>query len=69
MALTIFLFKVSNLEISNTRSDLTNENQDPSAQLITDDNTTLLTVKVVFRGIYFQVYSSKQEKQKSVNLE
>lgn len=58
MALTLFLFKVSNLNISKSKSEniIEDENQSVSeistVQLVTDENTTLLSAKVIFRGIY-----------------
>ncbi|CAF3351971.1 unnamed protein product [Rotaria sp. Silwood1] len=52
MALTVFLFKVVNLEIGNNKIDLLNENQEQATPLITDDNLTLLCAKVIFRGIH-----------------
>jgi hypothetical protein len=57
MALTLFLFKVSNLNISKSKSEVIVENEDQSTtdttQFITDENTILLSAKVIFRGIYF----------------
>ncbi|UJR23948.1 hypothetical protein I4U23_026916 [Adineta vaga] len=57
MALTVFLFKVSHLNLSKTLSQ-TNVDQDnnstidePTVRLIVDENTTLLSAKTHFRGI------------------
>ncbi len=54
MALTLFLFKVSNLNISKSKSEVIVENEDQSTtdttQFITDENTILLSAKVIFRG-------------------
>ncbi|CAF2727460.1 unnamed protein product [Rotaria sp. Silwood2] len=52
MALTVFLFKVANLEIGNAKPDVLDENQEQSTPLIIDDNLTLLCAKVIFRGIH-----------------
>jgi hypothetical protein len=59
MALTLFLFKVSNLNIPKSKSDIIFDNggEDeltddiPVTQLIVDENTALLSAKVSFRGI------------------
>ncbi|CAF2056570.1 unnamed protein product [Rotaria magnacalcarata] len=51
MALIIFLFKVADLEIGNTISDVFDESQEQTTQLIVDDSTILLCTKVIFRGI------------------
>lgn len=58
MALTLFLFKVSNLNISKSRVDVIDEDEDQlttettTAQVVNDENLTLLSAKVTFRGIY-----------------
>lgn len=58
MALTVFLFKVLNLDISRTtRLDPPGDNEEsidssmPTTQFIPDENTIFLTAKVIFRGI------------------
>jgi hypothetical protein len=48
MSLTVFLFKVANLEITKTKSDLFADNE----QTINDEHMFLSCVKVTFRGIY-----------------
>jgi hypothetical protein len=60
MALALFLFKVSNLNIPKSKSEIIVDNEDqltsniPVAELLVDENTTLLCAKVSFRGIdYF----------------
>lgn len=58
MALTLFLFKVSNLNISKSKVDINDEDDDQmtaettSTQMVNDENITLLSAKVTFRGIY-----------------
>ena len=58
MALTLFLFKVSNLNISKSKMDVIDEDEDQmtaettTAQVVNDENITLLSAKVTFRGIY-----------------
>ncbi|CAF4394341.1 unnamed protein product [Rotaria sp. Silwood2] len=57
MALTLFLFKVSNIDNSNSKLDANGENDDqsivdmPTTQFISDENATFLSAKVIFRGI------------------
>ena len=57
MALTVFLFKVSHLNLSKNSSQVslnTNDSESvmdaPTVRLIVDDNTTLLSAKTIFRG-------------------
>lgn len=59
MALTLFLFKVSNLQLSKPKSKpdlLDDEDQSlydiPLPESSLDENITLLSAKVTFRGIY-----------------
>ena len=58
MALTLFLFKVANLDILKSKHEAILENEEqltpetPTVQFVTDENTTLLTTKVTFRGSY-----------------
>ncbi len=56
MALTLFLFKVSNLgrpTKANLEVENGSEEQLPqTTQFITDENAPLLSCKVTFRGIY-----------------
>jgi hypothetical protein len=55
MALTLLLFKVSNLNISKSKSEIIDENEDQATsetQFVVDENTILLSAKVTFRGIY-----------------
>lgn len=58
MALTLFLIKVSQLNITSTKVDDKGENDDESATnapktvFIDEENLTLLTAKVIFRGNY-----------------
>ena len=58
MALTLFIFKVSNLELSKSKSE-SNSNISNSTEAlletakpinIVNENTTFLTAKVTFRG-------------------
>ncbi|CAF4756960.1 unnamed protein product, partial [Rotaria sp. Silwood2] len=55
MALTLFLFKVSNIDNSNSKLDGNGENDDqstvdmPTTQFISDENATFLSAKVIFR--------------------
>ncbi|CAF1235979.1 unnamed protein product [Adineta ricciae] len=58
MALTVFLFKVSHLNLSKNSSQIslnTNDSESvmdaPTVRLIVDENTTLLSAKTTFRGI------------------
>lgn len=70
MALTLFLFKVSNLNISKSKVDINDEDDDQmtaettSTQMVNDENITLLSAKVTFRGIY----SLKKKNNHSVLL-
>jgi hypothetical protein len=61
MALTLFLFNVSNLELEKAKPEVVTtgggddqsiSSEVPATPLISDKNTILLTAKVVFRGIY-----------------
>ncbi|CAF3717062.1 unnamed protein product [Rotaria sordida] len=53
MALTVFLFKVNNLEIGNAKRDVLDEDQEEnSTPLMIDNNLMLLCAKVTFRGIH-----------------
>jgi hypothetical protein len=54
MALTLFLFKVSNLNISKSKTEDDDQlvSETPTVQFVTDENTILLSAKVTFRGIY-----------------
>ncbi|CAF3996599.1 unnamed protein product [Rotaria sp. Silwood2] len=58
MALILFLFKVSNIDISNSKLEIIGKNDDqstsdiPTTQFINDENMTLVSAKVIFRGIY-----------------
>ena len=62
MALTLFLFKVSNLSISKSKLEVVDEDDDrsisetPSSQMTNDENITLLNAKMIFRGRYFQLH-------------
>lgn len=56
MSLTIFLFKVSHLEIEDTINDIFNENQEATTQLIVNDMAVLFCAKVIFRGLYFKYF-------------
>ncbi|CAF4767027.1 unnamed protein product [Rotaria sp. Silwood1] len=57
MALTLFLFKVCNIDSSNPKVEAQGENDDqsitnmPTTQFISDENVTFLSAKVTFRGI------------------
>jgi hypothetical protein len=57
MALTIFLFKVANINQPNTSSQVSLVQDDqstidtPTTRLIVDENAALLSAKVTFRGI------------------
>jgi hypothetical protein len=55
MALTIFLFKVSNLEIAKTKTklDLYADEEQTSTEIINEENMFLFCAKVSFRGILF----------------
>ena len=56
MALTLFLFKVSNLELPKSKSEPSVEDDDQlsldttTSQVVFDENLTLLCAKVTFRG-------------------
>ncbi len=56
MALTLFLFKLSNLNISKSKSEVIGQNEDqstadtPTTQFLPDENPILLSAKVIFRG-------------------
>lgn len=58
MALTLFLFKVSNLDFPQSRveADSDHDNQSGSdiaaTKYIDEDDLILLVAKVIFRGIY-----------------
>jgi len=51
MALTLFLFNVSNLDISKTKSDYSTENLLQINESSSDENAVLLSAKVNFRGL------------------
>jgi len=72
MALTLILFKVSNIiNLPKSQSEI-NVNQPttetPTAQLVADENTNLLSAKVIFRGIYLYniLIKEKRNDNKSV---
>lgn len=57
MALTLFLFKVSNLDVPQSivecESDHDESSSDmPTAKYIDEEKLTLLVAKVIFRGMY-----------------
>ena len=58
MALTLFLFKVTDLNISKSKTEVLVDEEEqlvsetPTVQFTTDENTILLSAKVTFRGIY-----------------
>jgi hypothetical protein len=58
MALTLFLFKVSNINTAQSNSEVIDEDENqltsetPTRQFVIDERTTLLSAKVTFRGIY-----------------
>lgn len=61
MSLTIFLFKVSNLDDPNSTIDITEEKDDqaldtPTVTFIPDENLKLLCAKVTFRGMKYLYY-------------
>jgi len=57
MALILFLFKVNNLNLSKSSTEINDDNEDqpisdtPTTQLIVNENTILLCAKVTFRNI------------------
>ena len=51
MALTIFLFKVSNLEIVKSKSDPLFADQEALAETINEEHIFLFCAKASFRGI------------------
>ncbi len=57
MALTIFLFKVSNLEIAKTKTklDLYADEEQTSTEIINEENMFLFCAKVSFRGIFILI--------------
>jgi len=72
MALTLILFKVSNIiNLPKSQSEI-NVNQatteTPTAQLVADENTNLLSAKVIFRGIHLYniLIKEKRDDNKSV---
>jgi len=52
MALTVFLFKICNLESAKPKSDIFTEIQDQATETINEEDTYLFCAKVTFRGIY-----------------
>jgi hypothetical protein len=62
MALTIFLFKVSNLDNLKNKPEVLGESQETissqelTTQTFTDESAPLLNAKVIFRGMYIRKY-------------
>jgi hypothetical protein len=70
MALTLILFKVSNIiNLPKSQSEINLDQatiETPTAHLVADENTNLLSAKVIFRGIYNILIKEKRNDNKSV---
>jgi hypothetical protein len=67
MALTLILFKVSNImNLPKSQSEINADQattETPTAHLVADENTNLLSAKVVFRGIYLYNILIKEKRE------
>ena len=52
MALTLFLFKISDLYLLKKKSETSLNSTTPLIQITSDDSFTLISAKVIFRGIH-----------------
>jgi hypothetical protein len=52
MALTIFLFKVSNLEFSKGKTDIFADDEEQATRTVSEGAVILFCAKATFRGIY-----------------
>jgi len=52
MALTIFLFQVTNLEFSKGKSEIFVDDEEQATRTVNEENPIFLCAKTTFRGIY-----------------
>ena len=68
MALTLFLFKVSNLDIPDPTLEFIDEDEDqsilenPTKKATNNENATFLSARVTFRGIVGEKYEMIEKK-------